>query len=169
MGAGTWLLARPPDACVTLLRAAFGSAEVGARAGLALPACLGGNLALYSRNYMSPLSPGGNLFLYSHNYMSLLSPGLSNTEQSWQEGCPSAHTLSMRLLTLPQRAWTVLWPLTVSQPPSPPVSLSFHSPELFLLSSCPVRATGCDSPPSLPTKGPSIRSGASLLALQENI
>lgn len=75
MGAGTWLLARPPGACVALLGAAFGCAEVGAAAGLALPACLGGNLALYS-----------------HNCMSLLSPGLSRAEQSWQEGCPSAHT-----------------------------------------------------------------------------
>lgn len=67
MGAGTWFLARPPVA-VPLPRAAFGSPGAGDGADLALPACLGGILALCS-HIPCPCCP-----------------------QGWQEGCPSAHT-----------------------------------------------------------------------------
>lgn len=141
MGAGTWLLARPPGACVALLGAAFGCAEDGAAAGLALPACLGGNLALYS-----------------HNCMSLLSPGLSEAEQSWQEGCPSAHTHTEHKASHPSPEGLEGALASLSQTPSPPASLCSYPLELFPLSllSATVSATGCESAPSLPAKGQGI-------------
>lgn len=121
MGAGTWLLARPPVAvsrCLGLCRGWSWS-------GLALPACLGGNLALGFLSGMSLLSPG----------LAVLSPVLTHTEH--EASLPSPVGLK------------VLWLL--SQPLSPPASLCSCPPELLPLLSATVRAAGCVCFSSIPS------------------